>query len=176
MMAASEPTSLLSADKDNLDLHYGDYLGALTFVWVVSLLRIEITPIHSLLFSTIIIDSEFDKMPKDFSPKHLISISTLLFIFNKAGLRAISEGTCYCRTRLTFHPYSQITRGQYTNGSGPPCSFRHISSCPGIDRPASGSFQVINNALITRTFLIIKIAKDLLSLWLHTYLVLNLTT
>ena len=97
-------------------------------------------------------------MPKDFSPKHLISISTLISISDEAGLRAISEGTCYYRTRLTFHSYSQVTRRLYTDDCGPPCGFRHISSCPGIDRPVSGSFQVIKRAINTLS-LMTSIAK-----------------
>lgn len=111
-------------------------------------------------------------MLKDFSPKHLISISTLISISDEAGLRAISEGTCYYQTRLTFHSYSQVTRRLYTDDCGPPCGFRHISSCPGIDRLVSGSFQVIKRTLIRS--LSCKHCRDLLSLRLHA--VLHLTS
>ena len=55
-------------------------------------------------------------------------------------LREASVGTSYCRARLVFCPYSQVTGGICTS---PSLSGLHracgpASPCPGVDRPASG--------------------------------------
>ena len=62
----------------------------------------------------------------------------------EALLREASAGTGYCRARLVFCPYSQVTGGICTS---PPLSGLHrafgpASPCPGVDRPASGLTSV----------------------------------
>lgn len=59
-------------------------------------------------------------------------------------LREASAGTSYCRARLVFCPYSQVTGGICTS---PSLSGLHrardpASPCPGVDRPASGLTSV----------------------------------
>ena len=55
-------------------------------------------------------------------------------------LRVLSRGTCYCPTRLDFHPYTQARPSDLQNQQrfDPPPIFQRASIWPGIDRRASG--------------------------------------
>lgn len=60
-----------------------------------------------------------------------------------AILRDTSGGTCYCRVRMDFHPYTTGHPSGYTStGCGPPWRFRTTSACPRVDHPASSLAQV----------------------------------
>ena len=54
--------------------------------------------------------------------------------------RDFSRGTRYRQVRLDFHPYSQVTRAEYTStGCGPPPTGKSASPCPRVDHIGFGS-------------------------------------
>ena len=57
----------------------------------------------------------------------------------KAAPKCISRRTSYHRTRLAFHSYPQVIRDFFNRHRfGPPSRFTMTSTCPWIDRTASG--------------------------------------
>lgn len=85
------------------------------------------------------VDSEFDRKVTPFGAALSIQCSTPPSSSRDAVLRDISEGTRYCRVRLDYHPYAQVTQGEYTTtGCGPPPTIKLASPCPGVDHSASG--------------------------------------
>ena len=87
------------------------HLGTLTPVWAVSLLRDRLTPSHA--GSLHLRSWRLRSLTRDralSSPKPPISNSTPPASSAGTILGDISEGTCYRRVRLAFHPYSRVTR------------------------------------------------------------------
>lgn len=127
------------------------YFGTLTLVWVVPLSNIRLTPMLRLPPSQILQHSEFDLGSGNFCLLACqISISTSATISGEARLWPNLEGTSYRRTRLAFHPYSQLSGtpcSQYPYS--PPRTGKSASTCPGIDRSASGIKAVTSGAIHT---------------------------
>ena len=68
-----------------------------------------------------------------------IQCSTPITLFLKAAPKCISRRTSYHRTRLAFHSYPQVIRDFFNRHRfGPPSRFTMTSTCPWIDRTASG--------------------------------------
>lgn len=110
-MAASKPTFWLSLAMDAVFMALSRNFGTLTRRWVVSLMDTSLTPdalttpslqrphVRSLTAS------------RGLSPpKPTISSSTTRTTSSEICLRAVSAGTSYFRSRLDFHPYTQVTR------------------------------------------------------------------
>ena len=79
--------------------------------------------------------------------KAAISHSVLYFhyLLPDASPKAISGRTSYPPTRLEFLPYPQVIRGRFNERRfGPPVDFTPPSTCPWIDRRASGLCQRTN--------------------------------
>ncbi len=115
-------------------------MGALTPVWVVPLSATELPPAARLPASPREAHSGFGRVAEAEPPYPPNRCPTAPPLSAEALLREASAGTGYCRARLVFCPYSQVTGGICTS---PPLSGLHracdpASPCPGVDRPASG--------------------------------------
>ena len=56
-------------------------------------------------------------MPRDCSPYTPNQCSTAYSISTEVYLRVVSRGTCYCPSRLDFHPYTQRVRAICTSAT-----------------------------------------------------------
>lgn len=74
-------------------------------------------------------------------PFLLISALPCMTCSGAAILRYTSGGARYCRVRLDYHPYTQVTQTEYTStGCGPSPAVRPASPCPRIAHIGFGSF------------------------------------
>ena len=90
--------------------------GTLTRRWVVSLLDIRLTPDALTTPSLQRPHVRSSTASRGLSPpKPTISSSTTRTTSSEICLRAVSAGTSYFRSRLDFHPYTQITRAICTS-------------------------------------------------------------
>ena len=88
------------------------------------------------------------------------------FPVHEAAPQCISGRTSYHRTRLAFHSYPQVIQDFFNrHWFGPPPRFTGASTCPWIDRTASGLRYETNSPY-----------SDSVSLRLRTSLALNLAT
>ena len=72
-------------------------------------------------------------------------------VIHQAAPKCISGRTSYYRTRLAFHSYPQVIRDFFNRHRfGPPPRFTGASTCPWIDRAASGSSPETRRPVRTR--------------------------
>lgn len=123
-----------------LRLALSQALGALTQVSVVPVPLPQLTQGSLLPPSTAMVDSEFDKEAEPFDSVPPDQCSTPPPASSEVILRDSSRWTRYRQVRLDFHPYSQVTRAEYTsNGFGPPPAWKPASPCPRVDHIGFGS-------------------------------------
>ena len=97
---------------------------------------------------------------------HPVALPPPLFLY-EAAPKCISGRTSYHRTRLAFHSYPQVIQDFFNrHWFGPPPRFTEASTCPWIDRTASGlRYETISPSLR----LGFPAATDLQALNLATY-------
>ena len=122
----------------------------------------------SLPESTAAAGSEFDSVPRDFSPCIPNQCSTPPSTSSEVYLRVVSRGTSYSRSRLAFHPYAQVIRVICT--STPVQSSTSLSE--GFNLPthrSTGFGYRTNDSSRAHDASRPKAASMLLSLWLPFY-------
>ena len=128
------------------------HLGTLTTVWVVSLTDYKLTPQSGLRPSTMTAGLEFDRRARDFSARIRQSV-----LYSTDDLQSGHAATCFGRNQLMPGSISlSLLDAGHTNdlhintACGPPRSFRHASTCPRLDHPASGRIPVTPRTCIRR--------------------------
>ena len=98
-----------------------------------------------------------------------IQCSTPNILYLKAAPKCISGRTSYHPTRLAFHSYPQVIRDFFNRHRfGPPSSFTWTSTCPWIDRMASGLLHETNSPYSDSVSLRLQSSKTLTSLHVIT--------
>lgn len=128
------------------------HFGALTSVWVVSLTDWKLTPQPGLRSSTMTADSEFDKRSRNFSPGFPNQ-----YLYPADYLRSGHVSACLGRNQLFpgLIGLSPLDAGHASDlklntANGPPRNFRHASTCPRLDRLASGRTPMTPRACTRR--------------------------
>lgn len=119
------------------------HLGTLTISWVVPLLEFKFTPNSRLPSSSILILSELDKKPRDFSP--LISYPSLYRIKHlPRGLTTANfDWKQLSPSSIGFSPLNPSQKNACSqNLCGPPPLVEEVSPCSGLDRSVSAHTPV----------------------------------